>query len=161
VFPVLGAGVAVAHGPCQCTFPTLGRPGALVHVNGPAYKVILNPRVSDFTIEPGGLASAYRRDAPTVTVVSRASPAAARKASFRVPSAMPGGVYLLLIFDGSEGGQHYTWDYFQVAGAPAAAATSEQSDNSSPAWGVLVALGALFAAGLFGLYLMLASRRRS
>jgi hypothetical protein len=78
------AGVAEAHGPCDCLFPVVGEPGASVNVasggrvlrrrlNWPAYKVIFNPKPSAYG-EAGstsGYASAYQEEARTVTVFSR------------------------------------------------------------------------------------------
>lgn len=136
---------ADAHGPCGCTFPTAGSPGVRVTSRSPAYKVVVNPRERDFTIGPGGLASAYRPEAPTPTVLSRSRRSIPRRTSFRMP-AMPPGVYLLLIFDGSEGGTHYTWDYFHVLGN-AAPAPQRSARDTSPAEGVLGVLGAAMLAG--------------
>jgi hypothetical protein len=62
-----------------------------------------------------GYASAYQPAASTTTVMSRPVDDPVRRASFRVPEVPP-GVYLVLIFDGSEGGSHTTWDYFHVLG---------------------------------------------
>lgn len=107
---------AMAHGPCGCSFPEVGESGTKVRARTPAYKVVFNPRRSDYTLPPDGLVSAHRPDVPTTTVLSRPRRDPVRRAIFRVPDAAPPGVYLVLIFDGSEGGVHYTWDYFHVAG---------------------------------------------
>ncbi len=95
-----------------------------------------------------GYASAYQPEAPTRTVLSRDVNAPVRPATFRVPEVPP-GVYLMLIYDGSEGGSHSTWDYFHVIGSPpmvrevsAAAGATPDSDGGSP---LFVALG--FAGG--------------
>jgi hypothetical protein len=88
----------------------------------PAYKIVFNPRPADYGTESAatGYASAYRPGSPTSTVLSRPVRRPVRRASYRVPDVPP-GVYLVLIFDGSEGGTHTTWDYFHVLGpAPVA-----------------------------------------
>jgi hypothetical protein len=61
------------------------------------------------------------------------------------------GVYLVLIFDGAEGGSHSTWDYFHVLGA--APITPERAGGASS---TVVMRGdgnatlALLAAGFLG-----------
>jgi hypothetical protein len=71
---------------------------------------------------------------------------------------IPPGLYMILIYDGSEGGAHYTWDYFHLLGPaqrparsrrPAALETSAAAaQDTAPAEWVLGALGAvLLAAG--------------
>jgi hypothetical protein len=107
---------ALAHGPCGCLDPRLTVDGHGVRiVNGyPAYRVIFNPRAKDLGIAPSYLASAYRADVATTTVLSRPRREATPRARFRVPTQIPPGVYLVLIFDGSERGYHNTWDYLHV-----------------------------------------------
>jgi hypothetical protein len=118
-----GAARAVAHGPCGCLDRTLAEPGSEVRIAGPdrrwpghpAYRVVLNPRPGDLGITPGHLASAHRADAPTTTVLSRPRRRPTRRARFRVPEGTPPGLYMVLIWDGEEGGAHTTWDYLHVA----------------------------------------------
>ncbi len=143
---------AWAHGPCNCSFPQVGDPGARVRTRSPAYKIVFNPRPTDYGTEANstGYASAYQPAAPTTTVMSRPVDDPVRRASFRVP-AVPPGVYLVLIFDGSEGGTHSTWDYFHVLGAaPARRSASGRGEPASatesgisPALLVLGVLGGL------------------
>jgi hypothetical protein len=124
-FPVVAAATliagassatALAHGPCGCLDPRLTVEGHRVRiVNGyAAYRVIFNPRVQDLGIAPSYLASAYRADVETTTVLTRPRRDATPRARFRVPKQIRPGVYLVLIFDGSEGGYHNTWDYLHV-----------------------------------------------
>ena len=80
----------------------------------PAYRVLFNPRPEDLGIAPRYLASAHRRDAPTTTVLDLPRGQPTRNARFRVPGATPAGLYMVLIFDGGEGGAHNTWDYVHV-----------------------------------------------
>jgi hypothetical protein len=75
--------------------------------------VVFNPRPTDLGIAPAYLTSAYRPEAPTVTVLSRSRKNPTRRGSFGVPKT-PDGLYLVLIFDGEEGGAHNTWDYLHV-----------------------------------------------
>lgn len=112
---------ALAHGPCGCLFPSLGKPGTRMTItHTPAYHVLFNPRPAQLGIAPKELASAYRPGAPTVTLLSRPRTKPIPRTTFRIPSVPP-GVYMVLIFDGSEGGAHNTWDYLHVLGlAPAA-----------------------------------------
>ncbi len=114
--PVIGALTAppaAGHGPCGCLQPVLTQVAAKVRITGPAYRVVFNPRPADLGIAPAYLTSAYRRDAPTVIVLSRSRKDPTRRGSFRVPKT-PDGLYMVLIFDGEEGGAHNTWDYLHV-----------------------------------------------
>jgi hypothetical protein len=116
---------AAAHGPCGCLDPVLTQVGAKVRITGgpgvgqakgsgwPAYRVVFNPRPTDLGIAPDYLTSAYRSDAPTVTVLSRSRKDPTRRGSLRVPTT-PDGLYIVLIFNGGEGGAHNTWDYLHV-----------------------------------------------
>jgi hypothetical protein len=118
---------AAAHGPCGCLAPRLAEPGTQVRLvgtdgrqaggTGPAaYRVVFNPRPSDFGIAPRYLAGAYRADAPTTTVLSRSRHDPTRTGLFRVPEDTPAGLYMVLIWDPGEGGAHNTWDYLHVIG---------------------------------------------
>jgi hypothetical protein len=162
---LLPAQAALAHGPCGCLDPVFYSEAifgkdAKIRVSGPAYtayKVIFNPRPRDFGIAPDDLASAYRPDAPTVTVLSRPRTKPARNWSFRVPDVPP-GVYVVLIFDGSEAGFHNTWDYIHVGGpasplrrARPPAAPGRQPDKRDDFGGALLAgLAAGAALGVLG-----------
>ncbi|HEV2811982.1 MAG TPA: hypothetical protein VGW10_01915 [Solirubrobacteraceae bacterium] len=113
----LAARPARGHGPCMCTTSVAGR-GDVVQT-GPAYLVIWNPEAYWFKGGAGYLylASAHRENAPSGVVLKRPRPRyprRARSASFRVPRGTPHGIYVVLIFDGSEGGTHATWDHVQV-----------------------------------------------
>ncbi len=113
---------AAAHGPCGCTFPVVARPGQLV-VTGPAYRIVMNPPAGLFRggAGPPQLASGYRADTPTRDVLRRPRPRWPRRAPrgrFRVPADTPPGIYLLLIFDGGEAGQHAAFDYLHVPDPP-------------------------------------------
>lgn len=83
-------------------------------VGWPAYRALFNPRPSDFGIAPDYLASAYRADVPTTTVLSRPRRKPTRKGRFRIPAGTPPGLYMVLIWDGEEAGAHNTWDYLHV-----------------------------------------------
>lgn len=117
---------ALAHGPCGCLNPVLTSAGDQVRITGgpgrgqaggtgwPAYRVVFNADPDDFGTMPSYLSSAYRVDAPTTTVLSRPRRQPTRKGRFRVPSGTPPGLYMVQIFDGSEGGSHSTFDYLHV-----------------------------------------------
>ncbi|MDP8910252.1 MAG: hypothetical protein M3N47_14320 [Chloroflexota bacterium] len=117
---------AVAHGPCGCVAPRVIEAGGQIRIvsparsgsregrSYPAYRVLFNPRPDDLGIAPRYLASAHRRDVPTRTVLDRPRRQATRNARFRVPPKTPPGLYMVLIFDGGEGGAHNTWDYVHV-----------------------------------------------
>jgi hypothetical protein len=156
---------AMAHGPCNCSFPQVGQPGAKVTVRTQAYRIIFNPTPRNYgpAMRDTGYASAYQPEAPTRTLLSRAVQSPARRASYRVP-AVPPGVYLVLIFDGSEGGSHSTWDYFHVLGAAPSAAeppaaverpgagsssegTSDDGDLALPSLAASVLAGVVIGAG--------------
>jgi hypothetical protein len=127
---------AVAHGPCGCLEPRMVPRGEPVRITGgpgrgqaggagyPAYRVIFNPRPADLIVAPEYLASAYRADVATTTVLSRPRREPTRKGTFHVPRVPP-GLYMVLIFDGGEGGAHSTWDYLHVI------------DSEQPAQGVV------------------------
>jgi hypothetical protein len=182
---VLAAAPAAAgHGPCTCLSPILVEPGQQVRLTDavgrqaggagyPAYRVVFNPRPSDFGIAPGYLAGAYRADVPTSTVLSRPREDPTRKGRFRVPPATPDGLYLVLIWDGDEAGAHNTWGYLHVANPDASAGrgvvaqrpqataagasppTKGSEDDATP-WTLIA------GTGLAGLFLgALAGRARS
>ncbi len=167
---------ALAHGPCGCVDPRIAASGQTVRIDSPAYRVIFNPRPTDLGIAPGYLAGAFRADAPSVTVLSRPKRNPTRKGRFRVPAATPPGLYMVLVFDGEEGGAHNTWDYVHVAdyenstpGGVVARSTevkdrgpgvavventkrSDRSDETSPGWlvfglVVLATVGVGFLSG--------------
>jgi hypothetical protein len=157
VTALLGLGwptAAVGHGPCNCSFPQVGEAGAKVTARTQAYRVVFNPRPSDYgrAMTDTGYASSYQPGAATTTVLSRPVSDPVRRATYRVP-AVPPGVYLVLIFDGSEGGSHSTWDYFHVLGAapatpgrPAVAPSSQVNNGEGDL--KLVPLAAYVAAGV-------------
>ncbi len=189
---VLGGGAppaASAHGPCGCLDPVLAQVGGTVRIAGgpgdgqagrgwPAYKVVFNPRHTDLGIAPAHLISAYRREAPTVTVLTRSRSDPTRRGSFRVPKT-PDGLYMVLIFDGSEGGAHNTWDYLHVIDpnrhapgqqrAPAPPRTRQRTGTpsttaSSKADRVLPALVGAAGGGMLtltGVWLIASRRRRN
>jgi hypothetical protein len=129
-------GSAVGHGPCECLHPVEVEAGGHVRVGYPAYRVIFNPRPVDLGIAPRYLASAYRADVPTTRVLSRSHHRPTRRGQFRVPTATPPGLFMVLVFDGEEGGDHNTWEYLHVIdrrdSEPAAViAQSERGADSS------------------------------
>lgn len=147
---------ARAHGPCSCLFPALGAPDTRVSITRtPAYRVLFNPKPGQFGIAPGDLASAHRPDSPTLTMLTRRRDRPIPRASFRIPDVSP-GLYMVLIFDGEEGGAHNTWDYLHVLGPARATGhrASSRAPGSSPpassdgtAWLAWLAGGIALGAG--------------
>jgi hypothetical protein len=119
---------AAAHGPCRCTWPAVAAPGSVVRTTS-GYKAIWNPAAADFADQttPIDLAGGHRADAPTHTVVQGSPRHPRRRMVIRIPRATPPGIYILLVFDGSEGGHHSTWDYVQVAGQDEAPAPGHRT----------------------------------
>ncbi len=165
----VGPDGAHAHGPCGCLAPASGPPGTAVSTSA-AYKVVFNPDRTDLGIGPKSLWQDHRVGV-TPTVVFRVAYTYSdlplrRTVRFRVPAAAPAR-YLVSIYDGSEAGAHYTWDYFEVTERSSAATGGPVSESSrspiGPAAGVsrqtAVSIGLVaLALGLsFG---ALAARRR-
>ena len=128
-------GSAVGHGPCECLHPVDVEAGGHVRVGYPAYRVIFNPRPVDLGIAPRYLASAYRADVPSTRVLSRSRHRPTRRGRFRVPTATPPGLFMVLVFDGEEGGDHNTWEYLHVIdrsdSEPAAVIAGPEHDPDS------------------------------
>ncbi len=139
---VLNAAPAAAHGPCGCLDPRIVEPGSQVRLTAsagrqaggvgyPAYRVVFNPAPGDLGIAPPYLASAHRPDVPTTTVLSRSPRRPTRRGRFEVPGATPPGLYMVLIFDGEEGGAHNTWDYLHVTGRAGGQTTDQAGGEAS------------------------------
>ena len=145
---------AAAHGPCGCLEPTSGPVGTSVSARYPIYKVIFNPDRADLGIGPESLWREHRPGAPVT--IYRDTWRYSRKprndgGNFRIPAAAPGR-YLIALYDGGEGGQHYSWDTFTVTGARAIAPPRDEPEEAS--W--LPAAGAGILALLAGLGIGLA-----
>lgn len=166
----VSAGPVSAHGPCACLTPASGATGTTVSAATGAYKVVFNPDRTDLGIGPKSLWQAHRSGVvPTVVFRSpyKYSDLPLRDpVEFRVPTAPPGR-YLVSIYDGSEGGSHYTWEYFRVkerqtpttARRPTPGLANEATGVSSLTV-VVVSLTA-FLSGLSVGWLARARRRRS
>jgi hypothetical protein len=142
---------ASGHGPCGCLTPASGPAGTTVSAAVGAYKVVFNPDRTDLGIGPRSLWADHRPGlAPTVVFRSTyryADLPLAGPVEFQVPAAAPGR-YLVGIYDGSEGGAHYTWEYFRVTGRGGEAPPTAEATGHSMPTTVLVGLTALLA-GLF------------
>ena len=166
----VSAGPASAHGPCACLMPASGATGTTVSAATGAYKVVFNPDRTDLGIGPPSLWAAHRPGVvPTVVFRSeyKYSDLPLRgPVEFRVPVAPPGR-YLVSIYDGSEGGAHYTWEYFRVNERQApTTASAPHSGSGDEATGVsfltVVAFSlTAFVSGLSVGWLARARRRRS
>jgi hypothetical protein len=111
---------ANAHGPCPtCVEPARVSPGDTLTINYPTYKAILNPTRRQLTLGPkpncyGCLLGLWKdrvRGVPSVSLGTWRPP----RPSLRLDTpAVPTGRYLIALFDGSEGGTHYTWDFVSI-----------------------------------------------
>ena len=83
------------------------------------------------------------------------------RSSFVIPRVAPGR-YLVALYDGSEGGAHYSWETFSVLRAEPTPAKVAASTRSASSGGVAVPLfiGAVLVALLAGLAGGAALRRR-
>jgi hypothetical protein len=139
---------AAGHDPCgPCLSPSSGPPGTKVTITQTtAYWVVWNGRGLP---QDALLRSHYRPMAQTIDLVRYALPpastaapdpdvlpAARRNVRFTVP-AVREGTYAVVIYDGSEGGEHYTWDLFRVR-------AGEGSANWPAVAGAAAAAAALF-----------------
>ena len=164
------AAPAAAHGPCGCLDPRLAEAGRSVRIAGgqPAYRVVFNPRPRELGIAPAHLASAHRADVATTTVLDRPRRRPIRRARLRVPAGTPPGVYLVLIFDGGEGGAHSTWEYLHVVepadrsgrGVIAWRADAPERDDGLSARAMLAGSAATAVAAGIALAVILRRRRR-
>ena len=143
---VFGVPGAFAHGPCSvtgpCLEPTSGPPGEEVTVVGTvAYRVVWNEAV-DYMGSPSNRASVPA--IPRTERLVNGYQKVIRGLTFTVPDVPPGR-YPVVIYDGSEGGAHYTWDYFNVT-APSESALWPRSRAFLLA--VVLACGAVTATWL-------------
>ena len=164
-----GPNPAYAHGPCDCLTPPAGPPGTTVSTWA-GYKVVFNPDRTDLPTGPRPLWQEHRPGI-TPTVVFRETYSYAdlplkRPVEFRVPE-VPTGRYLVSVYDGSEGGAHYTWEHFEVTKRETAGAAGGPSEPPPPpvSQAAAVSLQTAVVIGLvallFGLLLgAMASRRR-
>ena len=156
---VSGGPQAAAHGPCGCTAPAFlddyapeveAAPGDRLLIAQPAIEIVWNPAARDLRIDPPpGIAHDHVAGVETTTLVRNPKPA---REVVSVPDVRDGR-YLVAIYDGSEGGQHYTWDHVRVASPPAqpptppAGVTRTTEDGLPWGWlGLAVALGAATGA---------------
>jgi hypothetical protein len=147
---------AAAHGPCGCVSPAVATPGEQLVSSIPTIKIVWNPVHDDLLIGPDYLARDHVTGQPRVVLQDQPQPA---PATFRVPATAPGR-YLVLLYDGTEGGAHYSWDYIRVRSAPrsppsappTAAATAPARRAGGLNGPVLVSVAALMllvGAGVF------------
>jgi hypothetical protein len=158
VVAALAPSTAFGHGPCRCLTPAAGPPGTRVHAAYPVYKVIFNPDRTDLTIGPQALWSLHH-GGPPITVYRTTWRYSRRPlnegGSFAVPR-VASGRYLVALYDGEEGGDHYSWETFTVRGERSSvqAATKPPPSGSSGvrpglvAGGIAAALLAGFGAGV-------------
>lgn len=152
----LGSAAAYAHGPCHC-LPATAVPGDRVVTNN-VFRAIWNPTREDIYYEQSALVAAHVKGTPRLVLVDRDRSQARQDARFFIP-AVPAGKYLVLLYDGSEGGEHYTWDTINVRRGRVATSASSRpkpsTANGFPIGRVVFALVVLMAAGA-----LLTHRRR-
>lgn len=144
-----------AHGPCDCLAPARAAPGARVAIDYPVFKVVFNPDRADLGIGPESLWARHRPGAP-ITVLRREwrdGRPPARPGGFTVPDVAPGR-YVVALYDGDEGGAHYSWETLTVTRAAARAARPAPAPaNDDGGIPVPLAVGIGAAALLAGLVL--------
>ena len=153
------------HGPCGCITPTAATPGEQLVSTYPTIKIVWNPVPADFLIGPDDLTRAHVSGQPRLVLQEQPRPS---PATFRVPATAPGR-YLVLLYDGTEGGGHYSWDYITVRSGPrppsstrpTAAATEPARRAGGLNGPVLVGLAAALVALLGASVLVLARRHRT
>jgi hypothetical protein len=153
---------AAAHGPCGCVKPAVATPGQQLVSSIPTIRIVWNPVRDDLLIGPDYLARNHVTGQPRVVLQDQLQPASA---TFRVPATAPGR-YLVLLFDGTEDGMHYSWDYITVRSAPrsapsappTAAATAPARRAGGLDGRVLVGVAALML--LVGAGVFVSARRR-
>jgi hypothetical protein len=114
---VVSAAPAWAHGPCRCLSKKVLQPGQRITVasNYRVTKAVWNP-------DPDKLANPalallydgkfYHHGEKTLILLQR--PHAKRGAEMHLPSKLRPGRYVLVLFDGTESGTHYTWQVVRV-----------------------------------------------
>jgi hypothetical protein len=108
---------ASAHGPCGC-LPRTAYPGdAVVTNNVFVFRAVWNPTRADIYYGQPALIAAHVDGAPRIVLLNRDRKDARERARLLVPE-VPTGRYLVLLYDGSEGGAHYTWDSMTVRRRP-------------------------------------------
>lgn len=146
VFVTLVPDHAIAHGPCgsvgskSCLEPNEGPPGTEVTTGGSGgFEGILavwNPRPNILALGVPGSSkecditcaeakAIYRFDQPMVVVAETDDRS---QLQFVVPDVPP-GKYIVVMYDGAEGGRHYTWNTFKVT---ATSATTEGAIENEP-----------------------------
>lgn len=112
VTALLAVSEAQAHGPCRCFRPDSGSPGTEVIIEQTnAFRVVWNERGDSLDRL---YAEYYSPEAPSILLFRSAQPQ--KNVRFRVPD-VPVGRYVVKVYDGSEGRQHYTWAFFEVSRA--------------------------------------------
>lgn len=141
-----------AHGPCPpCVKPTLARAGDSLLVEYPTYLAVWNPGRRILSRGPKPycygcqlkLWRYHRDDAPSNLRVFTRRPPAGR---FRIEvPQVPPGRHLIALFDGTEGGTHYTWDFVRVR---ARAGDTSEERGGNALWVVIVVIAVGAAAGI-------------
>ena len=147
---------ADAHGPCPtCLSPHRVAPGGQLQIDYPTFRAVLNPTREQLSLGPkpycyGCQLKLWRDRVPGQPAIVLGTWRPRRdRATVRVPTTMQPGRYLVALFDGSEGGTHYTWTYIDVQ-------TASGDDDNSPA--LVIVIAALAVAGALATFLL---RRRS
>jgi hypothetical protein len=155
---LVGVPEASAHGPCGCTGPAFegeegveveAVPGDRLIIMQPAIEIVWNPVPEDLRIDPPPeLADDHVADIGSVPLARGPKP---KHHVVSVPD-VPDGRYLVVMYDGSEGGDHYTWDHVRVTTSQSSPSPAGSDDGPDWLWLALGAAGGL-AVGLLASYL--------
>lgn len=145
-----------AHGPCPtCIEPGQVASGDELTVRYRTYKAVFNPIRRQLTKGPkpncyGCLLGLWRYRVEGVKAITLGSWRPPRsKLRLKVPGAPPGR-YLIALFDGSEGGTHYTWDFVEI----------NQAGDGESALPILIPVAAMALVGTAGIAWARRVRRR-
>ena len=159
LFVALFSYPAAAHGPCgaqgsSCLEPKEGPPRTEVTTEGfEGILAVWNPRPNilalgipgsskDCDIKCAAAKSIYHVDQLTAVVAETDDRS---ELQFVVPDVPP-GEYLIVMYDGSEGGRHYTWDTFRVTGA-ASPVVVDPAEGEPAQWARASLLGGMVVIG--------------
>lgn len=150
-------GVAYAHGPCgdMCLEPNSGPPGTAVTTeNLEGVLAVWNPRPNTLPLGVPGTSARcdpkcarakplFHLEQPTRILAESVKPT---QLHFAIPES-PTGKYLIVVYDGSEGGFHYTWETFEVTEGDQQQDSEATSEPENEQWPVYLVIGVALLGG--------------